>query len=201
MLFAAAVMLLVIACLNSRGTTAAAPVWLFPPADRHPALHRTGGAARHQATEPADAPQRQRVEDALDRTLVGRRFSLIVIAAFGLTALVLAGLGVYGLIAFAVTQRTKEIGIRLALGAGSREVMTMIVRRGLVLALSGTVIGALAALFLSRLVQGLLFGVSVRDPIAFAAVTAITVGAVVIASYLPARRALKSAPVESLRSA
>ena len=160
-------------------------------------------AAQEVARElgPRLPMQVRRIEDALDRTLTGRRFSLMVIAMFSVTALVLAVLGVYGLIAFVVTQRTREIGIRVALGASAREVLMMIVGRGLAVALIGTVVGAAAALALTRLVEGQLFGVSVRDPFSFVAVTAVTVGAVVIASYLPARRALKVPPVDSLRSA
>ncbi len=123
----------------------------------------------------------------------------MLIGAFSVAALALAILGIYGLIAYLVQQRTKEIGIRMALGASSGDLLRLIVGKGLTLALAGTVIGVVAALGLSKLVEGLLFGVTARDSIAFAGVIAITLVSVLAASYLPARRALNVAPVDSLR--
>jgi predicted permease len=144
--------------------------------------------------------QARRIEDAFDRSLAGRRFSLVLIAAFGMSALLLAMLGIYGLIAYLVAQRTKEIGIRMALGASSRDLLRLIVGKGAALALAGTAVGAVAALLLTELVEGLLYGVTARDPIAFASVIVLTLIAVLIASYVPARRALRIAPVDSLRA-
>jgi predicted permease len=144
--------------------------------------------------------QARRIEDAFDRSLAGRRFSLVLIAVFSVSALLLAMLGIYGLIAYLVAQRTKEIGIRMALGASSRDLLRLIVGKGVTLAVAGTTVGVVAALALTKLVEGLLFGVTARDPIAFAGVIAVTLVAVLIASYLPARRALKIAPVDSLRA-
>src|SRR5262249_29255493 len=139
-------------------------------------------------------------EEAFDRALAGRRFSLILIAAFSACALVLATLGVYGLMAYLVSQRTREIGIRLALGAESTDVLRIVVGRGVRLAIFGVIIGAVAALGLTRLLGGMLYGVTATDPIAFLSVMALTMIAVLAASYLPARRALRVAPVEALRS-
>jgi predicted permease len=144
--------------------------------------------------------QTRRIEEAFDRSLAGRRFSLILIGAFSVSALILAMLGIYGLIAYLVAQRTREIGIRMALGASSRDLLRLILGKGATLALGGTAVGVVLALGLSKLVDGLLFGITARDPVAFAAVVAITLTAVLVASYLPARRVLKVAPVESLRS-
>jgi ABC-type antimicrobial peptide transport system permease subunit len=144
--------------------------------------------------------QARRIEEAFDRSLAGRRFSLVLIAAFSISALLLAMLGIYGLIAYLVAQRTKEIGIRMALGANSQDLLRLIVGKGLTLAVAGTSVGVVTALALAKLVEGLLYGVTAHDPVAFAGVIALTLVAVVVASYLPARRALKIAPVDSLRA-
>lgn len=160
------------------------------------------GAARQIATriDPDTPVQVRTVDDAFDRALAGRRFSLILIAAFSACALTLATLGMYGLMAFLVSQRTREIGIRLALGAESGDVLRMVVGRALTLASFGVVVGVAASIWLTRLLEGMLYGVERTDPIAFAGVLAITAGAVLIASYAPASRALKVPPIEALRA-
>jgi putative ABC transport system permease protein len=132
--------------------------------------------------------------------LAGRRFSLLLIAVFSGCALVLATLGLYGLMAYFVSQRTREIGIRLALGAESRDVMTLVLGKGLALALIGIVAGVAAALSLTQLLEGMLYGVERTDPVAFASVLAVTLAAVLLASYVPATRALKVPPVDALRA-
>jgi putative ABC transport system permease protein len=169
---------------------------------RTDAVEATARSAQQaiRALDPDVPVQTRRIEDALDRAMAARRFSLVLIGTFGVAALILAMLGIYGLISYLVAQRTKEIGIRMALGASSGTLIRLIVGRGAAMALIGATIGALAALALSKLVEGLLFGVTARDPLAFAGVIAITVVAVIAASYLPARRALKVGPVESLRA-
>jgi predicted permease len=144
--------------------------------------------------------QARRIEDAFDRALAGRRFSLTLITVFGACALLLAMLGIYGLIAYLVAQRTKEIGIRMALGASSRDLLRLIVGKAARVALFGTAIGLFAALGLTKLAEGSLFGVTARDPLAFGSVIVLTLLAVLVASYLPARRALRIAPVDSLRA-
>jgi putative ABC transport system permease protein len=138
--------------------------------------------------------------EAFDRALSARRFSLLLIGAFGTTALVLAVLGIYGLISYLVAQRTREIGIRMALGASTRDLMRLILGKGTTLALIGAGVGLVAAVLMTRALEGLLYGVTARDPIAFASVTALTIAAVVLASYVPARRAVNVAPVNSLRA-
>ncbi|MEZ5319536.1 MAG: ABC transporter permease [Vicinamibacterales bacterium] len=139
------------------------------------------------------------IEDAFDAALSGRRFNLLLIMVFGLAALALATLGTYGLITYLVAQRTREIGIRMALGAGTASVMRLILGAGLRLAAVGTVIGVAASLGLSRLLDGLLFAVSATDPAAYAIVIVATIGAVLAASLVPALRATRIPPTESLR--
>jgi predicted permease len=139
------------------------------------------------------------------RTVVGTslwapRLGASLLAVFGLLALVLAAIGLYGVMSYSVGQRTREIGIRMALGAGSGDVRRMIVRQGLALALGGVVVGLAAAFGLSRLVTSLLFGISGVDALTFAVVPAVLLAVAVIATLLPALRASRVDPVESLRA-
>jgi predicted permease len=140
------------------------------------------------------------IEDAFDRALAGRRFSLTLIGAFSVVALILATLGIYGLISYLVAERTREIGIRLALGAESADVLRLVVGRGILLAVAGIAVGLVAALALTRLLEGMLFGVTTADPVVVGTVMLLTLVAVLIASYLPARRALRVAPIVAMRS-
>jgi ABC-type antimicrobial peptide transport system permease subunit len=153
-----------------------------------------------RSVDPEVPLQVRTVEDAFDRALAGRRFSLLLIGVFSACALVLATLGVYGLMAYLVSQRTREIGIRLALGAESTDVVVLVVGRGVRLAVIGVAIGGIAALLLTRLLDGMLFGVTATDPIAFASVIAVTLTAVLAATWVPARRAMNVAPVVALRA-
>ena len=139
------------------------------------------------------------IEDAFDRALAGRRFSLALIAVFSAAALILATLGIYGLISYLVAERTREFGIRLALGAESTDVLRLVLGKGVVLALGGMAIGFTAALALTRFLEGMLFGVTATDPAALLAVMAVTLTAVLGASYLPARRAIRVPPVIAMR--
>jgi putative ABC transport system permease protein len=127
------------------------------------------------------------------------RFSTIILALFGLVALALATMGTYGVISFGVAQRTREIGIRVALGASRNELVSMIVRHGLVLALVGGVIGLVAALAATRVLRSLLYEVVPTDPFTFSAILAVLVLAVLLASWIPARRAATIHPSEALR--
>jgi ABC-type antimicrobial peptide transport system permease subunit len=140
------------------------------------------------------------VEDALDRALAGRRFSLTLIAVFSAAALVLATLGIYGLISYLVAERTREIGIRLALGAESTDVLRLVLGKGVRLALAGIGVGLAIAIGLTRFLEGMLFGVTPTDPPALAAVMVVTLLAVVVASYVPARRAIQVPPVIAMRA-
>ncbi|GMR24369.1 MAG: ABC transporter permease [Acidobacteriota bacterium] len=136
---------------------------------------------------------------ALDEALAQPRFNMLLLSVFGAAALALAAMGIYGLLAYDVTRRTSEIGIRMALGARSRDVVTLVVSQGVRLTMVGLALGLAAALLLTRVLSGLLFGVSTSDPATFAAV-AVFLGAVALAaSYIPARRATRIAPVTALR--
>jgi predicted permease len=137
--------------------------------------------------------------DAFDRAVSGRRFNLLLIGAFGVAALVLATLGTYGVIAYLVTQRTREIGIRHALGAQPSQLRNLILGRGALLGLVGASIGLAAALALTRLVDGMLFGIPPNDPAAFAVGIAVLAGAVLLASYVLARRAMRIDAATMLR--
>ena len=124
---------------------------------------------------------------------------MLVLTIFGCAALLLAAIGIYGLMAYSVAQRTQEIGIRLALGAGSGTVRRMVVFQGMQLAVVGVVIGLGAAFGLTRLIASLLFGVKAYDPLVFSAVPAVLIGVALVAVWLPALRASRVDPVEALR--
>jgi ABC-type antimicrobial peptide transport system permease subunit len=123
-----------------------------------------------------------------------------MLAISGGMALVLGVIGIYGVISYAVSQRSREIGIRLALGAPPADLSRMFLRYGLILAGVGAVIGTAVASGLSRLMKALLFGVSPLDPLTYAAVPLVLVAAAGLAAYLPARRAATMDPVETLRA-
>ena len=139
------------------------------------------------------------LSETLSASLTVRRFSMEMIALFGLTALLLAGLGIYGVISYTVSERTHEIGIRLALGAQKRDILGMIVRQGLRLAVAGAAVGLIGALMVSRLMTGLLYGVKPTDPLTFAAVAVLLVGVALLGCYVPARRAMRIDPMVALR--
>jgi putative ABC transport system permease protein len=118
---------------------------------------------------------------------------------FAATALLLAGLGIYGVISYVVSERTREIGIRVALGAERRNIVSHVLGQGLRLAAAGAAVGILAALIVSHLMAGLLFGVRSTDPLTFAGVALLLIGVALLACYLPARRAMKVDPIVALR--
>jgi predicted permease len=146
---------------------------------------------------PLAAVQTQ--QDLYDRSMARTSFALVMLGIAASMALVLGLIGIYGVFAYAVTQRTREIGIRMALGAQPREMTRLFVRYGVMLAGTGAAIGLLAAAGLSRLMSSLLFGVSPLDPVTYAAVPLVLVTAAVLASYLPARRVSAVDPVEALK--
>jgi len=141
--------------------------------------------------------------EPLSRTLLDslgtRRFATLVLGAFAVLTLVLALVGIHGVLSYTTSQRTREIGIRLALGATRREAAGSVVRGGLLLALAGTTVGLLAAAGASRFLQGLLFGVTRSDPVTYVAVAGLVLVAAVTATMLPALRASRVAPTEALR--
>jgi putative ABC transport system permease protein len=127
------------------------------------------------------------------------RFYLILLGAFAIVALVLAGVGIYGVMSYSVSRRTQEIGIRMALGAQGRDVLKLVVFQGIIHALAGVAAGMAGALALSRLMTGLLYGTHPNDPATFVAVVLVLSGVAVAASYIPARRATKVDPIVALR--
>jgi predicted permease len=141
----------------------------------------------------------QTLSDVVSDSLSERRFSMEVIGLFALTALLLAGLGIYGVIAYIVSERTHEIGIRLAIGAQRSSVLQMILREGLSLALAGAALGLVGALIVSRLMSGLLYGVKPTDPVTFVAVAVVLSAVALVACYIPARRAMRVDPIVALR--
>jgi ABC-type antimicrobial peptide transport system permease subunit len=137
--------------------------------------------------------------EVYDQSMTRTSFTLVMLATAGAMALLLGLSGIYGVILYAVSQRRREIGIRLALGAQAREVQRLFVLRGLALASVGLAIGLGGAVASTRLMQSLLFGISPLDPITFTAMPIVLGGAAVLASYLPARRAACLNPVDTLR--
>jgi len=142
----------------------------------------------------------QTLTDTVSTALQQRRFAMEMVALFALTALLLAGLGIYGVISYATTERTHEIGIRLALGAQTETILHMILRQGVQLAVIGTAAGLVVALISSRLMQGLLYGVQPRDTIVFISVPLVLFAVAIFSTYLPARRATRIDPIVALRS-
>src|SRR4030095_2424265 len=133
------------------------------------------------------------------RSLSPRRFNLWLLGAFAALALVLASVGIYGVISYAVSQRTREIGVRIALGAQPRDILQLVVKQGLVLTLSGIAIGLAAAVALTRWLESLLFAVSKTDPLTFASVALLLTLVALLACYVPARRAARGYPVIAFR--
>jgi predicted permease len=141
----------------------------------------------------------QSLDEAVDRSVATRRFTMLLLVAFAALALVLALAGVYGVLAYAVARRTAEIGVRLALGAGPRRVLRLVVAQGMRPVLAGIVVGGAASYWLSQLMTSLLFGVTARDPWTYASVIAALAATGVLACYLPARQVLRVDPVVALR--
>jgi predicted permease len=137
--------------------------------------------------------------DTVAASLAMRRFAMGMIALFAVTALLLAALGIYGVVSYMVSERTHEIGVRVALGAERAEIMRMVLRQGLRLSAIGAGVGVAGALIVSRAIAGLLYGVSPTDPVSFAVVTTVLTTVGVAACYIPARRAIRVDPMVALR--
>ena len=141
----------------------------------------------------------QTMNEVIAASLAQQRFMMILLDSFAVTALLLASLGLYGVISYLVGQRTHELGIRLALGAQRSDVLRLVLSHGMKMALAGTALGLVAALGLTRLLSKMLYGVSATDPITFAVITMILIGVALLACFLPARRATKVDPLVALR--
>jgi predicted permease len=139
------------------------------------------------------------MEDVLSESIARQRFSMILLGVFAAVGLILAAVGLYGVMSYSVAQRRHEIGIRMALGAQGSDVLKLVVGQGLKLVCVGVAVGLVAALALTRVMASLLYGVSSTDPATFAVISLVLVGAGVLASYIPARRATKVDPIIALR--
>jgi putative ABC transport system permease protein len=160
------------------------------------------GAIRHEVQEldreqPID--QIATMEELLATSLSQSRFSTLLLGIFAGVALILGAVGIYGVMAYSVEQRTHEIGIRVALGAQTGNVLSLVIRQGLVLAIAGVGIGLGAALIITRVMTSLLYGVTATDPLTFAIISLLLTGVALVASFIPARRATKVDPMVALR--
>jgi predicted permease len=176
----------------------AASVTMLASGDPAPIARAARGVL--QQLDPELPTRFRTLSQVVSASLGSRRFNVILTSCFAITALVLATTGVFGVMAHSVSRRTREIGVRMALGAASGDVSGLILRQGLRTILAGVAIGSVAALALTRSVRALLFGVSATDPLTFAAVTLLLAGAALLACYVPARRATRVDPVQALRS-
>src|SRR6185503_4529077 len=139
------------------------------------------------------------MDDLLSSTIADRRFNMFLLGAFAAVALSLAAVGIYGLIAYSVAQRTRELGIRIALGAVPRDVLLLVIREGAALALAGIVLGSLGAIASTRLMRSMLFQVSPLDPVTFIAVASTLAAVAIGASWVPALRASRVSPLIAMR--
>ena len=188
-----------------------APLWQAPSAngagvllvrtDGSPGAMLTSAAGAIRAVDPGLAVFGiESLEDTLSRSIGEQRFAVLLLGLFAVMALVLAALGVHGVLSYGVTQRTPEIGIRMALGARPGGVRALIVREGLVMATAGIAVGLAGAFLLTRVLQSLLYGVTATDPATFAAVAGVLALVAVLASVLPAWRATRIDPLTAIRA-
>jgi ABC-type antimicrobial peptide transport system permease subunit len=140
------------------------------------------------------------MDDRVQESLARRRFSMLLLGIFAGLALVLAAIGIYGVMAYLVNQGTREIGIRMAIGATQREIVRLVVFQGMTIALTGIAAGLAAAFVFTRLMRSLLFGISAADPTTFGSISLLLASIALLASYVPARRAARIDPILCLRS-
>jgi len=148
---------------------------------------------------PDVAPRFQTFQDVFSASLGTRRFNLVLVGVFAVSALVLAAVGIFGVMAYWVLQRTREIGVRMALGAGRGDVLRLVLHQSMITVLAGVALGIAGSFVLTRTMQSLLFGVTPTDPVTFAGVALLLTLVAILASYIPARRATKVDPMVALR--
>lgn len=165
-----------------------------PPATMANAVRQTVGSLGHEYVAKTHM-----VVDTIDRSILRERLFAILSAFFGGLALLLAGVGLYGLMAYSVTQRTREIGVRVALGAVRTDILSMILRETLGMTCIGLVVGLASALSASHLVANMLYGISTQDPLTLAAVSVVLAAVAAVAAWIPARRAMRVDPMVALR--
>jgi putative ABC transport system permease protein len=141
----------------------------------------------------------QTLDDRIAQSLDGQRSQTRLLALFGLLGLLLSSIGIYGVMAYSVAQRTREIGIRMAMGARSQNVLSLVVRQGMTLVMIGVALGLIFAFLFTRWIGSLLFGVTAADPVTFGVASLLLVGVAALAGYIPARRATKVDPLIALR--
>ncbi len=175
-------------------------MWIVARTDGDPTRLAAGARQAVREIDPAlPAYSMTPLRDVIAESVAQRRFSMLLLAAFALTALFLAAVGIYGVVAYSVSQRTQEIGLRLAIGAERRDVLTLVLGGGMRLALAGVVLGIAGALALAQLIATMLFGVTPFDPASYVATAAVLLGVAAAACYLPARRAMNVDPVVAMR--
>jgi putative ABC transport system permease protein len=139
------------------------------------------------------------MDQLMGNEVARQRLTLVLLMGFAVVALLLAAVGIYGVISYSVTQRTHELGIRVALGARPRDVLMLVVKQGMILSLVGVAIGLIASFAFTRLMNNLLFGVSATDPLTFTMIALLLAFSALFACWVPARRATKIDPIRALR--
>ena len=157
-------------------------------------------AAVHSVDPMIALAQPKTMDEVVDESLANQRFTLVLFTTFAVVALLLAALGIYGVMSFSVAQRAHEIALRMALGASREKVVGLIIRDGVLLASIGLGLGLLGAYFVGRGMQTMLFGVRALDLSAFLSVAFVLLVAAIVACFLPARRAASVAPMRALRT-
>ena len=173
--------------------------WVIKISDRSAALADQIRRETVAVTGGVPMGEPRLLQQVVGDSMASQRFSMTLLAIFALIALLLAGIGLYGVISYSMAQRTREIGIRSALGAGRRDLLMLVIGQGMKLALVGLVAGLAAALGLTRYLESLLYDVTPSDPFVLASVTGILAGVALLACWLPANRASRIDPLRALR--
>jgi putative ABC transport system permease protein len=183
---------------HSQYTARSMSIVVRAPGD-HPALAAAVRDSIWSLDKDLPVPEISTVDRLLSESMSQRRLSLVLLATFAGVALILAAIGIYGVISYSVHQRSHEMGIRLAMGAQSVDLIKLVLKRGVMLAAIGVGLGLGGAVILTRLMSSLLFGVSATDPWTFAVIALLLAGVALLATYIPARRATKVDPMIALR--